>query len=163
MSYFFVKNAGLTIEYGLNDTKVTLILPSFTPFDMNFQTFLLPKAGRENLCTEKVAISKYSHWYSCTQLCSGKIGQWPPTKTKNFDLDYNWFNSREHQSINQIVFPALGLSWGPVLKSIVNSILLSGTVNQRRNRSVLIILDICLSYDCVYVKFKKIDLLILLK
>ena len=37
------------IKYGLNDTKrikkkqVTLILYSFTPSDMNFQTYLLPK------------------------------------------------------------------------------------------------------------------------
>ena len=57
VSYFFVKNAGLTIKYGLNYTKVTLILPSFTPFDMNFQTFLLPKV----ILAKKIhKISKYS-------------------------------------------------------------------------------------------------------
>ena len=51
-----------TIEYGLNDAKwikkkeFTLILYSFTPSDMNFQTFLLPKV----ILVEKFSQKIYS-------------------------------------------------------------------------------------------------------
>ena len=49
-----------TIEYGLNDMKrikkkqVTLILYSFTPSDMNFQTILMPKVILAKFLSQKI-------------------------------------------------------------------------------------------------------------
>ena len=48
------------IKYGLNDTKrikkkqVTLILYSFTPSDMNFQTMLMPKVILAKFLSHKI-------------------------------------------------------------------------------------------------------------
>ena len=56
-----------TIEYGLNDTKritknqVTLILYSSTPFDMIFQTILMPKVIFANFLSKKN--SHLDHYY----------------------------------------------------------------------------------------------------
>ena len=53
-------NANLNDKYGLNDTKrikkkhVTLILYSFTPSDMNFQTILLLSDFGKNFVTQNL-------------------------------------------------------------------------------------------------------------
>ena len=57
--FFFWQVQIQTIKYDLNDTKIikkkqdTLILYSFTPSDMNFQTFLLPTVILAKLLSQK--------------------------------------------------------------------------------------------------------------